>query len=299
MPFTSRLGPCPGDQSAVEGDVAVDDDGEGQFLVNSPAGRVAEPAGLATGFRSVPGGSSTRPRRSARRRAGRSTVLDEVRVPGDPGTAQGRAVAIASRSELLMPSATLGRTKRSTARRYSAGSSTAAGELDPVGDPQRRGQLGECWRSLPGPTRIRLAGDRRATSVQASSRSGMFFWGWSRPVKIARGRGSSDLDGAKSRRGTLGINAAGHPDDPPGATPRSRHCRSISARSPRTRYWPGWRGGAARALACGAARRPRRRTPRWPAAPGSAGPRRSGTRQARRHGLPEPLMGMDDVDLRA
>ena len=36
-----------------------------------------------------------------------------------------------------------------------------------------------------------MAGDRRATSVQASSKSGMFFWGCSRPVNITRGRGRS------------------------------------------------------------------------------------------------------------
>ena len=38
---------------------------------------------------------------------------------------------------------------------------------------------------------MRLAGWRRATSVQASSKSGRFFWGWSRPVNITRGRGSN------------------------------------------------------------------------------------------------------------
>ena len=59
---------------------------------------------------------------------------------------QGRPVAIASRSELLIPSATLGRTKRSAARRWAAG---------------RR----------PPPDRTRSEGASRLASTRASSRS--------------------------------------------------------------------------------------------------------------------------------
>ena len=96
-------------------------------------------------------------------------------LPPIPETTQGRAVAMASRSELLIPSATLGKQKcrrpasnRPDCRRRRR---TERGRRSPVMPASSVSR----WRSLPGPTKIRLAGARRATSVQASSKSGRFF----------------------------------------------------------------------------------------------------------------------------
>ena len=113
----ARFRPRSGDHPAIEVDVAVDDDGEGELLVDPMAGRVAESpcfAGVFEQFQercdqaAAVGSTTSRPVRPSSMRS----VLPAIRE-----ATQGRAVAIASRSELLMPSATLGRTKRSAARR--------------------------------------------------------------------------------------------------------------------------------------------------------------------------------------
>lgn len=60
-----------------------------------------------------------------------------------PDTTQGSAVAMASSSELLIPSATLGRTKTSAAQEVIRGVGHRAGELDAIGNAQFPGTLGE------------------------------------------------------------------------------------------------------------------------------------------------------------
>ena len=117
--------PFPGDHPAIEVDVTIDDDRECELLVDPSTGRLAQSPGHVRVLQELAGSRSTTPRRRAARPAARcspSTIRSVL--PAIREATQGSAVAIASRSELLIPSATLGKTKRSAARRYSDGSST-------------------------------------------------------------------------------------------------------------------------------------------------------------------------------
>ena len=81
-------------------------------------GRRLPGASPPRGFRAAPQGSRPRPGAcvSATSRPVSRSVIRSV-LPPMPETTQGSPVAMASRSELLIPSATLGRTKTSAARR--------------------------------------------------------------------------------------------------------------------------------------------------------------------------------------
>ena len=105
-------------EPAVELDVAVDDDAERELARRSAAGPRRRAPSLEPGSRSRPIRADDQ---AAAVGSGTSTPVrpSSIRsvLPPMPETTQGRAVAIASRSELLIPSATLGRTKTSAARR--------------------------------------------------------------------------------------------------------------------------------------------------------------------------------------
>ena len=220
---------------------------------------------------------------------------------------QGSAVDIASSKELLIPSATLGKTKASAARRMGAGSATAPANWTWAAIPRVPARASRRSRSGPWPTRIRFAPVRRTTAGQASRSVSRFFWGWSRPVKTTRGWGRRPASASVAVPPVLfgggmevcGVDSARHPDQTlrqhPQVAPLPLDIRRDGGEGRVAEDRPAEQGAPAGAEQLfGLAVIPRARRLDQGRCPGEPAPA-----QARRHGLPEPLVRVDQVILRA
>ncbi len=180
-----------------------------------------------------------------------------------------------------MPSATLGRTKRSAARRYSAGLSTAPVNWTRSAIPSDSAIAARSWRSFPGPTRMRLA-ERPSSDLRP---------GFEQERKVLLGMEPAGEDRARPRE-QFRLDRAWDPVGtdrrrrrwPSGrsATPRLRALATAARSRPRSLrmpYWPGSPGGAARPIAVrsqlvglAVVARAGRLDQRWPAAEERDGP---------------------------
>ena len=176
-----------------------------------------------------------------------------------------------------------------------------AGELDAVGDAQRAGQLRELPAIVARPDEDQVGrrspGDGRPGLEQERDvLLGMQPAG----EDHARAREQLGLDRAGAGAEPVGVDAAGHADQAAGGDAQLAPLALDVGRDRREGgVGQDERGGAGSSRGCGAARRPRRSSPSWPAARGSARPRSRGRARPGRDGLPQPLVRVDQVDLAA
>ena len=191
----------------------------GRIPPRSAAGRPRRGVGRARGRRGPGGGPPTRPRgRSAGRAGHRAPSWSRSVLPPMAEARQGSAVAIASRSELLIPSATLGSTKASAARSRAAGSSTAPRKWTRSATPSARAEFGE-----PVALRALADQDQRGPGPAGDLRPGV-----EEDVEVLLRVEPAREDHARPRREAglvqrigagaevVGVDPAGHADHPPG-----------------------------------------------------------------------------------
>ena len=110
--------PRPGDHPAIELDVAVDHDGQGELLVDPPSGRRRRAGGPPPGLRAIRGWPPTRPRRSgSSTRRPCPAVVDQVGVAGDPRDHAGQGGRHRLQERIAHPFGHAGQDERSAARR--------------------------------------------------------------------------------------------------------------------------------------------------------------------------------------
>ena len=232
-------------------------------------------------------------------------VVDQVGVAADAGDDAGQGGGHRLEERVAHPLGHAGQDEDVGRAEVVGRVGHGAGELDAIGDAQTTGELGQ---GLAIAARARRGSGSpavcRATAVQASSRSGRFFWGWSRPVKTTRGRGSR-VDSTDAGAGVemLGVDAAGHADHPPGGhtqieplaldlgrdrregrVPEDDLSERFRPTSPAQLVGLAVVARAGRLDERGDSREPRREPAPWrrpPTAPGGCGRRRAPTRNRR------------------
>ena len=269
----SRLGPRPGDHPAIELAGSGRRRRGGRTPRRSAGGPRRRAGGPRPGLRAARGGCSTRPRRSASptRRPVRPSSIRSV-LPPIPRDDAGQGGGHRLQERVAHPLGHAGQDEEVGRAEVFGGVVDRAGELDPVGDAQRPGQLGEPLAIVARPDQDQV-GRRPPSDLGPGLEQEREVLLGMEPAGEDHARARQQLASTALRPGAevLGVDAAGHPDHPRRRRPRAPATAARSRpRSRRRPCWPGWPGGAGRHLASGAARRPRRSSPSWPAGPASA-----------------------------